>query len=232
MSIVRGKDAWLYWKYQGLWKPIACMQSWELTTSSDIGETSTLDSGTFKTFRWLKNSWNITVQGLQSFDTNYSVALLRQGQFAGREILIMATATDANGLTESYTGYVIVTEVGSGAAHNTAYNYSISAQGTGQLQITDDPFDPGTLTGGLLMQYPYTAVGDEYSTGPIPDLVGMWVPTLTRDGVDYRRIDEDAIFNDLGKDFKFDIATGEVFFNTNLFPLTAGEYVNIYYQEQ
>ena len=232
MSIVRGKDAWLYWKYQGLWKPIACMQSWELTTVVDIGETSTLQSGTFKTFRWLKNSWSVTVQGLQSFDTNYSVALLRQGQFAGRELLIIATATDGNGLTESYVGYVLVTEVKSGAVHNTAYNYSVAAQGTGQLQITDDPFNPDNPIGGLLMQHPYTAVGGEYSTGPIPELVGMWVPTLTRDGADYRRIKSGAIFNDNGKDFKFDDTTGECFFNTNLPAMFSGEYVNIYYQDQ
>lgn len=233
-DIIRGIDCILYWRFRGEWRPIGCMKSWTLSTQAEKGETSTLQSGKFRTYRWVKNTWSVSMTGLVAVpgQTKWSVALLRKGQFAGREIFISGTYVK-DGYSEVYQGYVLVDNVDSNATFSTAADFSVEATGTGALHITADPFDPNDITqGGLLMMYPYDGVGGEWSTGPIPDLVGKWVPTCTLDGVDYRRIDMTATFNASNKEFKFDDTTGEVFFNTALPAMTPGVMLNIYWQDQ
>lgn len=228
MSIIKGSNVILYFKRNNIWEPLACGRTVTLTTNAETGETSTRGSGKWRTYRGTKLTWGISCDGLCSLDMNMSVGQLRQVQFDLTAILISFTATDDNGLIESFQGYVLVTSIDTPGSYNGLYEYSMAGQGSGELSITDLPIDPNA--GGLIMWYPYDAVGDEYETGAIPTLVGKIVGYLERDGIGHRKIANDVDFSVTKKEFKFDSTTGNIIFNTNLSALVPGEQVDIPYQ--
>lgn len=230
MSVIKGKNVWLYWTDEDdVLKPMACMRSCTLTTLADLFETSTLGTGKWRTFRGNRVSWEVACEGLQSFDTNMTVSALRRIQLNMVPIFIAFTATDDNGITETYNGYVLVTSIESGSTYNDLYKYSIAAQGNGELILTDIPVDPNIL-GGCVMIYPYNATGTETNGGhtlpAIPDLEDKNVKWLFRDGVEYRRVTSAPS----GKQFMLDAADPTVIiFSSDSPPTYAGLMIDVVY---
>jgi len=135
--IVRGSDAVFNVDAgSGNFMPVCCARNISIVTSADLGETSTLGTGKWKTYKSLKMSFSISAGGLVSFDMNYSIAALRQRQINGDSIAFQFLAHDANGLQEQYTGNFIITSISMPASYNTSVEYSLEGQGTGALTVT------------------------------------------------------------------------------------------------
>jgi hypothetical protein len=145
--IIHGQDVYFYVTAEGGdIMPICCARTASLTTASDIGETSTLGTGTWKTFKGLKNSFTISAGGLISFDMNYSIAKLRQKQVALAPINFVFFGTDAAGAMERYSGNFIVTSISTPTSYNGSWEYSVDGQGTGELTIDINPNVPFSLS--------------------------------------------------------------------------------------
>lgn len=230
MSVVKGKDVWLYvLDSDNVLKPIACLRTCTLTTTADKSETSTLESGVWKTYRYDRLGWSVTAEGLQSFDTNIPVAKIRNLQFSFSVIFISFIGTDDNGITENYTGNVLIDSVDSSASYNDIYNYSIQCTGSGELTITDAPFDPNELIGGIMI-YNYDGTGTETDGNllpPITALAGMDIKAIERDGLYYRYVAS----NPTGKAFTLDpLDPTRIKFADDLPPIQPGEMIDIIYQ--
>ncbi len=132
---VRGKEVVFYVDDSGTMKLVACARSASLTTTADIGETSTLGSGKWKTFKGLKLSFTLSAAGLVSFDMNYSLAVLRQKQALFSALDFWFFAADADGNQEKYSGKFIITNIGTPTTYNANHEYSLDGQGTGELTI-------------------------------------------------------------------------------------------------
>jgi Phage major tail protein 2. len=132
---VRGKDVMFTIPDAGTDKPVACARSASLTTTADIGETSTLGTGIWKTFKGLKLSFTLSAAGLVSFDINYSLAVLRQKQITLQPLQFTFLGTDDGGNSEKYTGSFIITSISTPTTYNANFEYSLDGQGTGALTI-------------------------------------------------------------------------------------------------
>ena len=134
--IVRGKDVYFFIDAgAGDQMPICCARTASLTTNADLGETSTLGTGKWKTYKGLKMSFTISAGGLVSFDMNYSIARLRERQINFEEIGFAFYGNDAGGKMEKYSGNFIVTSVSTPTSYNGNWEYSVEGQGTGGLTI-------------------------------------------------------------------------------------------------
>lgn len=135
--IVKGQDAVFNVDTGGGdFQPVCCARNVSVVTSADLGETSTLGTGIWKTFKRVKMSFTISAGGLVSFDMNYSIAELRQRQINGDSIAFQFLAHDKNGLQEQYAGNFIITSISTPASYNTSVEYSLEGQGTGAITIT------------------------------------------------------------------------------------------------
>ena len=230
MSVIRGRNVILYFEDEGEMKPLACGQNISLVTNTDTAETATIETGTWRTIRGMRNNWTVACDGLVSFDMNMTVTKLRTYQFAFTPVFISFTATDDNGIVENYQGYIIVVSVDTNAAHNSLYKYSMSGEGTGQLTITDTPFDPNE-NNCRVMYYFYDGTGTETNGNTLPaiaDLDGKVIDILFRDGVEHRKVTDTE---PTGKQFKLnpDDAT-QIIFAEDLPPIQLGEAIDIQYQ--
>lgn len=230
MSVVKGKNVWLYvLDSDNVLKPIACLRSCTLTTTADKSETSTLESGKWKTYRYDRLGWSISCEGLQSFDTNIPVAKIRNLQFSFSVIFVSFIGTDDNGVTENYTGHVLIDTVDSTGPYNDIYTYSIQGTGSGELIITDAPFDPNELTGGLMV-YNYDGTGTETDGNLLPPIIaiaGKNVLWVERQGWYYRKVTA----NPTGMQFILDpIDPTQIKFADDLPPIQPGEMIDIIYQ--
>jgi predicted secreted protein len=133
--IVKGRDVLFTVNDGGTMKPICCARTASITTSADIGETSTLATGKWKTFKGLKMSYNLSAAGLVSFDMNYSIAVLRQQQVLLLPLNFDFFGTDDLGNYERYTGSFIITTINTPSTYNANFEYSMDGQGTGVLNI-------------------------------------------------------------------------------------------------
>jgi predicted secreted protein len=132
---VRGKDVVFYVDDSGTMKPVACARSASLTTTAEIGETSTLSSGKWKTFKGLKLSFTLSAAGLVSYDINYSLAVLRQKQALLSALNFQFFGADSTGTQEKYSGSFIITDISTPTTYNANFEYSLDGQGTGELTI-------------------------------------------------------------------------------------------------
>jgi predicted secreted protein len=143
---IKGKDVYFYVVGDGGdLMPICCARTASLTTNADIGETSTVGTGKWKTFKGLKVSYTISAGGLISFDMNYSIAKLRERQINFEEINFVFFGTDPTGAMERYSGAFIVTSIGTPTSYNGNWEYSVEGQGTGELTIDTSGETPFSL---------------------------------------------------------------------------------------
>lgn len=231
MSVIRGKDVILRVQYNGELKPIACARTCLLNTECDLGETSSKNTGAWKTFRGTKLSWDIAGSGLCSEDMNHTVPQLRQLQFSRQAVFITFTATDPNGIVENFSGFCIITHVGTEGTYNANYEYEFTAQGIGELIIDNEVSEPNECCDEL-WEY-YTGVGGEYETSAFPTLVDVTISgRVYRDGLAYTPsgANHDGTATPVGKQFQYDSANGKIIFSTDLPPLEPGELVDIPYK--
>lgn len=230
MSVVKGKNVVLYVQYNGIFQVIACAKGCTLTTAADIGETSSKNTGKWKTFRGRKLSWTVSFDGVCSEDQNLTLPQLRQLQFNLSAVLINFVATDDNGIVEGFSGYCLITDVTGTSNVSGFYEYNGAAQGIGELTISDSVIDPNQCCDTIW--YYYDGIGGEYSTGSIPILIGNRIDgRIYRDGTEYRPSGplQDGTATPVGKQFKFDPLTGEIFFDTSLPAITADEQIDLPY---
>jgi predicted secreted protein len=132
--IVQGKD--VVFTVGG--ETVACARTASLTTSADIGETSTLGTGAWKTYKGLKMSFTLSAAGLVSHDTNKSIAELRQAQVLFTPVAFEFFSTEGATI-EKYIGEFIITNISTSYTYNANYEYNLDGQGTGELTITITP---------------------------------------------------------------------------------------------
>lgn len=228
MSVIKGRNVILYWYVDSLWQPLACYRNVQMVTTSELGETSTDQTGTSRTYKGLRHTWNITCDGLCSFDMNLAVSTMRNLQKAFAEVLISFTATDDNALVETYQGSAIIESIDTNASYNDVYKYSLSARGTGAYTITDDPIDPN-IWGGCFMIANYDGTGSEGNVlPPIPELDGMIVKMAIRDGIYYRKVDGVPV----NKQFRLSSGDATVIeFPEGLPDIEPGEMIDIVYSQ-
>lgn len=157
MGKILGKDFILYavldWSPEQR-IPIGCARSVTLTTTTQIAPISTVGSGIWQEFKGLSLSWNVSTDGLCTFDVNMSIPTLRMYQFGLTPMYFELVAT--SGTTQvTYSGYAIIQNVDETGSYSDVMNYSVQLQGTGELYNSgdfriinvapDDP-DPGTTT--------------------------------------------------------------------------------------
>lgn len=227
MSIVKGRNVILYVNDGSEYRPVCCAREASLDTETSTDETSTDDTGIWRTYRGMRMGWTVTGSGIVSLDTNMTIAELRGFQFSFTPLYISFEATDANGLSEVYQGFVIIQNVGTSATHNGLFTYNFTAQGTGELLITDTPVDPNEREGGFMI-YKYTGTGSETGGNvlpAIPDLAGKTVKCITRDGTYYRLVSSSPV----EKQFTFNTGTNMVTFAEELPPIQSGEMIDIFY---
>lgn len=228
MSVIKGENAILYWKVDGVFLPVACMEAWALSTDTELSETSTVQTGIYRTYRGNRHTWHVNCNGVCSFDTNHSVVKMRLLQQPFSVIPIAIVETDDNGIGSTFTGNVIIINVTNDAAATDFDNYSIEAVGIGEYFITDIPIDPNECCQDAWKYY--TANGTEGVSITISALIGRTIAgRLYRDGIEYRPsgVDHDGLGIPVGKQFKFEIATGKISFDGNIIPLGLGEQVDI-----
>jgi hypothetical protein len=230
VSVIRGENAILYWKVDGYFKPIACMESCNVTTNTELSETSTVQTGTSRTYRGNRNTWTVTCQGLCSFDENHPHVKLRQLQQKFTPVQISFTATDENGISETFSGKVLITSLPTDSAANDFYTYSIEATGTGKYTITDIPVDPNECCQDAWIYY--TGNGTEGNSITSDDFKNVQIAgRIYRDGTEYRPsgVDHDGTGVPVGKQFKHDPATGTITFDATLIGIASGEQIDIPY---
>jgi predicted secreted protein len=132
---VKGKDVIFNVVANSESLPIACARTASLTTTTDLGETSTLDTGTWKTFKGLRMSFTISCGGLVSFDMNHSLAMLREVQSTFASVDFEFFGSDASSKQEKYSGSFIITSISTPTSYNGSFEYSLEGQGTGPLTI-------------------------------------------------------------------------------------------------
>jgi hypothetical protein len=135
MSVLKGTDVHL-WVINGeVEQEICCARNASLTTTADIGETSTAGTGKWKTYKGLRMSFTLSAGGLVSFDMNYSIAALRNRQINFDPVSFEFFGEDENENVERYSGAFIITSISTPTAWNSAWEYSVEGQGTGELTV-------------------------------------------------------------------------------------------------
>jgi Phage major tail protein 2. len=121
--------------------PICCARSATVTTTADLGETSTLTTGKWKTFLGLRMSFTISAAGLIS-DNNYLVTTLSTQQANFEEIQFTFYSQDIDGNVQRYSGSFIITSISRPWNYNSTWEYSLEGQGTGELviELLEDTF--------------------------------------------------------------------------------------------
>jgi predicted secreted protein len=132
---IKGKDVVFLVQEGDGYLPICCARNCSLTTTVDTAETSTVDTGTWKTFKGLRNSFTLSAGGIVSYDMNESIATLRQRQANFEEILFQFYGSDTDLNVERYTGAMIIINISTPSTYNGNLEYSLDAQGTGELTI-------------------------------------------------------------------------------------------------
>lgn len=230
MSVIKGENAILYFKANGYYRPVACVESWSLTTSTELSETSTTQTGTSRTYRGNRNTFTISCDGVCSFDTNHSVPVMRSLQQSFTVIPISIVETDDNGNGATFTGSVIITSIANNASASDFDEYTLEATGTGDWVYTEMPVDPNEDCQDAW--YYYTGRGNEGSVLVIDALKGKSIAgRIYRDGLEYRPsgIDNDGTGTPVDKQFKFEAAIGRISFDTNLIGISLGEQIDIPY---
>lgn len=228
-SIVRGENVVLSFYHTGIWKPLACAKTCVLNTNSEVGETSTLTSGNWRSYRATKLSWTASCSGLCSYDLNLAVSELRTVQYSLDAILIRFKGTDQNGLTEEFSGYAIVTGITTTATAYGDYDYSVELIGNGDPFGVPDNINPCDCV--VIWKY-YEATGGEFNIGPIAEIIGKEIDgRIYRDGIEYRPsgIFHDATGTPGDKEYAFNPSTGVISFDPSGSSLEPDETVDIPY---
>jgi hypothetical protein len=230
VSVIRGENAILSWQVDGFFQPVACMESCNLTTTTEISETSTVGTGITRTYRGNRNSWKVSCQGVCSFDENHPHTKLRVLQQSMTPMPIMWQATDTVGNIETYSGLVIITSLSNDANASDFYLYQLEATGIGAYTVSDVPTDPNEACQDAWIYY--TGIGTEKNVITIAGLVGKSIAgRLYRDGIEYRPsgTNHDGLGTPVGKQFKFEAALGRVTFDANMVGIAVNEPIDIPY---
>jgi hypothetical protein len=190
MSVIKGSNVVLYFLINGRYRPICCAREISFDTVSEIAETSTDETGVYRTYRGLRHTWSVTCNGLCSFDKNAAIATVRELQRAFTPVYISFTAIDENSFIETYSGFVLFESVGTNASYSDLYKYTLTGKGSGEYTITDNPVNPDEI-GGKIMVKKYNGTGLETGGNTLPafsELEGKEILWIERDGLYYRLV--------------------------------------------
>lgn len=122
-------------------EPIGCARNCTLTSNANIAGKSTIGSGIYQEFIGLSINWDVSVDGLATFNENTSLLTLRQLQAALQPVVISFTETVGDSSVE-YTGNALITSVVASGNYADAETFDVQFQGTGELAA-----DTGTIFG-------------------------------------------------------------------------------------
>lgn len=114
--------------------PVGCARNCVLTTNVAIAEVSTIGSGTTSEFKALSSNWNVSIDGLSTFDQNAEMPDVRTIQFSLQQVFISFVVA-AGSRSVYYAGWAIIESVVETASYTDVVTYNIQLQGSGELFI-------------------------------------------------------------------------------------------------
>lgn len=217
MSVVLGKNVILYAYYNGANTAIGCATNATLTVQTEVQETTTVDTGTNKSFKGRSNSWTIRLDGLFFLDTTFGITNLISLQLSLLPLTLSFEATDTAGNDITYSGSVVIENTEITGQDNSAAGFSANFMGSGELAVDNAPINSGGVN-----RYDYEATGTEYEFSAA-DLVNKDILAVFHDTDSYG-ISTSSASNQVAK---YTAASGTIGFD---FVLTAGSKVAVLYQ--
>lgn len=182
MSLIRGEKVILYIYDGGLWKPVVCGRTCNLTTNADSIETSITGSGSWRTYEYTALTWTASLEGLMYLQKVNSLSTpdLRAMQYSLQKVLIRYQRTDESGNVYLEEGTGIITSISDTGENASAVTFSIEIKGTGGLTtvFTPTPINPTAK----VKRYEYTATGGETSFSAAA-LQGKDIVAVALDGI-------------------------------------------------
>lgn len=137
MSKVRGKNVLVlfYDPIDTMWKQYACALSCDLNINTDIVETSVVGSGSWGTFRAIKNSYDGSISGLTNLQKSNTLSLfdLRAKQVLFMEFLMRFQRTDEDGNMYIDEGKFIISKSSDSGPSDSMSTFTVDIKGTGAL---------------------------------------------------------------------------------------------------
>lgn len=220
MSLIRGENVILYFYDGGLWKPIVCARSCNLTTNADVIESSITGSGAWRTYEYTALTWSASLEGLIFLEktNSLSTADIRAMQYGRIKILMRYQRTDEDANVYIDEGEAIITSVSDTGEYSSAATFSMDLKGTGPLTtvFTPTPINPNAK----VKRFEYTATGGE--TGfTNTSLVGKDVIEVVLDGISRSKIITAGTPTD--QEAKYTSGTGGI-----TFPMTLDADMEVY----
>lgn len=217
MSVVLGRNVVLYAYYNGANEVIACATSCILRITSEILETTTVNSGTNKSFVARANSWAVTLDGLVHLNVDFGITNVTTLQLSLLPLTVSFEITDTEGNDITYSGSVVIETTEISGQDNAAASFNASFIGSGELAVNNPP----TNSGGVNIYY-YEAVGGE-SDFTAAELINKDVLAVFHD-TDHYKVSTSAASNQTAL---YTAASGTISFD---FALTAGTHIAVMYQ--
>ena len=136
MSIVLGKDVNLYIVNNGVAQVIMCAKNGALTTTTEIGERTTVTSGIWKEYKALALSASLKADGDVFFMNGLSVTDLVQMQFNLLSLAWTFEQIDTSGNSRTYTGTAVIENIDQGGEVNSPATFSVSLIVDGAITIS------------------------------------------------------------------------------------------------
>lgn len=181
MSVVLGKNFNVYGYYNGAYQIIACATNCVLTITTETAERTTINSGTWKNFKGVANSWSVSVDGLVVLGQTLGIETIAALQMSMLPIQISLEQDDNNGNIITYSGQSVIETTEQTGQDGSASSSSIRFIGDGALNTTNTPV---STTPGSVQRYEYTAIGGETSFNA-PVLINKTILWVASDGTDY-----------------------------------------------
>lgn len=186
MSKVPGID-YVFYIYQGSWKPYLCARSGSMSIDTELIETSVTGSGNYKTFKPTVHSFGGTLEGIISINDTSGVTLadLQALQLAKTKLLCRLTETSIAGDTYTKEAYFYIVNSTDTGSFDGIATFSITLRGTGGITLVYTP--PPPITQGD-MRYPQQ--GD---TAPATTASYSWsLPGLTPSNTEITNVVKDG----------------------------------------
>lgn len=227
---VNGKDSVML-----VWSPtfaqyltLACAKGVQVTVNSEMGSTTTADSGFWKTVKPSGLSdWSVSMTGVlfnrDTVENKIFIYDLVTEQARLNGISIKIVFTDQSGFARYFTGFVYIPTSTFGGDAGALGQWSAEFIGSGPLDLT------GTLITGVIPGEPFS---DYWTTTPgatsvsgtsvvnVYSLVGKTILEVKREGIEHDIVTGTPV----GRQVKFTSGTGTLDFDTSL-PFNAGETV-------
>lgn len=219
MSVVLGRNVNVYAYYNGTWEILGCATGCTLTTTQDIAEITTVDSGINKEYKGIAFGWSVSFDGLIFLDIDFGVSHLYNLQASLLPLNLSIEMEDTDGNVKTYSGTTLIENIDQTGQDNSAASFTASFRGSGGLTVSSDPVDPNS---GGVERYDYEAIGGE-SEFSAAELINKDILAVFHDTDSYA-ISTSSASNQVAL---YTVASGTISFD---FLLTPGSKIAVLYQ--